>query len=70
MAGAQFSAIWDIVPSLEALRAEIQVPFPCASTRARPLSRAAGFAPVTMNPKYRLPRASLVIGVLILTTEL
>jgi hypothetical protein len=54
--------------SLAAVFAATHEPLPSAPTRAIPLVRPAGLAPVAMNPKKALPCASMVTGVLMMTT--
>jgi hypothetical protein len=66
-AGAAFIAGLTMRGSLTAARAATHVAEPSADTRAMPLARFRGVAPVTTKPKYTLPRASTVSGVLMIT---
>src|SRR5262245_38318836 len=66
-AGAQFIATCAIETFAAAALALTHVPVPSGATRAMPLASPAGFAPVTRKPKYTLPAASAVSGVLMRT---
>ena len=68
-AGALFIATLEIAGSPAAALAATQVPVPLLPMRAMPLVKPAGFAPVTINPKNRLPAESAVSGVLMYTVE-
>ena len=66
-AGALFIATRSMPGSSASRLAACHVPLPSAASRATPLLKAAGLAPVTKKPNQALPTASTVIGVLTMT---